>query len=353
MNSSRINNTYNDLFTKHILAETTSEENVLVESLLSSDNSLVIHYNNLKKIITNAETDPILQLINTDKAKSDFFDKIKSETKSKEAKVIALNSIPSLPQPKEKQINKPLKMKLIYLTSSVAACFFIVMAFWFFNRSEVAKKTNTTIAKQQTDTLPDGSIVYMNWHSSLTYDIEIERKRNAVFNSGEAFFKIAHQPNIPFTIQIDDYTVTVIGTAFNIKRSEKSAKISVTEGKVKVSNNESYSVFLGAGEMCEIDLSSNEQIQKQLIKTSNTLSWKTQKLIFEEADINTVINDIKSAYHINIELADSNLVNCTLTSDLDNQPADVAMQIVAISLDAELEFTDKTYILHKETPCYE
>ena len=87
--------------------------------------------------------------------------------------------------------------------------------------------------------LPDGSSVWLNSGSKLTYTSGFGRKTRDVSLSGEAFFDIRHQEGKPFTVNSGDLHIEVLGTTFNVKAypEENTIETTLVKGKVTVKLN--------------------------------------------------------------------------------------------------------------------
>jgi len=85
-------------------------------------------------------------------------------------------------------------------------------------------------------TLPDGTKVWMNACSSLSYDNNFGRKDRSVTLKGEAYFEVAHDKSKPFTARTKHLTCHVTGTSFNMYSFEDEANTSVAllEGSVNI-----------------------------------------------------------------------------------------------------------------------
>jgi len=85
-------------------------------------------------------------------------------------------------------------------------------------------------------TLSDGSKVWLNASSSLTYPISFNAKERKVTITGEAYFEVAHDANKPFTVSKGSTSVQVLGTHFNVNayNDEAAIKVTLLEGSVKV-----------------------------------------------------------------------------------------------------------------------
>ncbi|MBV7536857.1 FecR domain-containing protein [Duganella sp. sic0402] len=81
--------------------------------------------------------------------------------------------------------------------------------------------------------LPDGSSVTLNHTSKLTVRYS-GRRRALTLDSGEAFFKVAHDETRPFTVDSGASQVKVLGTIFNLRTSAPQTVVKVLEGRVEV-----------------------------------------------------------------------------------------------------------------------
>mgnify|MGYP002318720056 FL=1 len=84
--------------------------------------------------------------------------------------------------------------------------------------------------------LPDGSIVWLNADSKLSYSESFSRKNRNVQLEGEGYFEVAHGEH-PFVIQTDSAQIKVLGTKFNVKNygDENYIKVSLLEGSIALS----------------------------------------------------------------------------------------------------------------------
>src|SRR2546423_14261851 len=85
--------------------------------------------------------------------------------------------------------------------------------------------------------LPDGSTVWLNAGSKLTYNKDFGNNIREVSLVGEAFFDVMHIPDVPFVIETPTAVVKVLGTSFNVKAypNETTTETSVIRGRVEIS----------------------------------------------------------------------------------------------------------------------
>jgi transmembrane sensor len=101
-------------------------------------------------------------------------------------------------------------------------------------------------------TLPDGSKVWLNADSKLTYDGKFDGQTREVYLSGEAFFDVAKDKSRPFIIHTRTINLKVLGTSFNVRSydSDKETETSLVHGSVEITltNNPDKKIVLKPGE---------------------------------------------------------------------------------------------------------
>ena len=109
-------------------------------------------------------------------------------------------------------------------------------------------------------TLADGSGVTLNAASSLTYPTAFTASKRNVTMTGEAFFEVAHVPsadastgNRPFVVSVNNLSIEVVGTKFNVNAydDEKNIKVTLLEGAVRLKTNEENQI-LKPGEQAQV-----------------------------------------------------------------------------------------------------
>jgi transmembrane sensor len=94
------------------------------------------------------------------------------------------------------------------------------------------------------DSLPDGSVITQKKNSSVSFTAGATRN---VELTGEAFFNVKHDANKPFIIKVNDVLITVLGTSFNVKSTNKTTEVFVVTGLVSVTRRQ-HTVALRPGE---------------------------------------------------------------------------------------------------------
>jgi len=154
-------------------------------------------------------------------------------------------------------------------------------------------------------TLADGTQVWLNAASSITYPVAFTGNERKVTISGEVYFEVAGNENKPFKVSTGNQEVTVLGTHFNVKGYADDAGISTTllSGSIRVSNLTSgRSSLLKPGQQAEI-FPDQAAIQVKTVNTENVISWKNGYFLFDNQDIESIMKimsrwyDVDVAYH--------------------------------------------------------
>jgi ferric-dicitrate binding protein FerR (iron transport regulator) len=102
-------------------------------------------------------------------------------------------------------------------------------------------------------TLSDGTEVELDAGSSLKYPEKFEDDKRAVFLSGEAYFKVTSDRQIPFIVHTNIAEITVLGTKFNVRAWDQTNKVAVVvvDGKVSLRNDNvnNRGVIISAGQI--------------------------------------------------------------------------------------------------------
>ncbi|HEY9261045.1 FecR family protein [Chitinophaga sp.] len=150
--------------------------------------------------------------------------------------------------------------------------------------------------------LPDGTNVWMNAASAITYPTAFTGSNRTVTLSGEAYFEVASNATLPFIVRINNETaVEVLGTHFNISSYPDEANISTTllEGAVQV-NVKQQAKRLQPGQQLEINKTSGVTTLNKQVDTLSVIAWKNGTLSFQDKKLTAIINMIARWYDIDV-----------------------------------------------------
>ncbi len=177
--------------------------------------------------------------------------------------------------------------------------------------------------------LKDGSVVHVNTSSQISYPARFKKDERRVLLEGEAFFDVAKNPEKPFIVETEEFKVTVLGTSFNIRalKNEDTAEVSVISGSVDVTTTSGQTVLLSAGGKAIYNKSQNT-LSGVSNSDPNIISWKTQKLVFNQTPLDVVFKTVGNTYNVSFQLQNPELAHCLLTATFDQRSAEDVLTII-------------------------
>ena len=148
-------------------------------------------------------------------------------------------------------------------------------------------------------TLADGSKVWLNAESSLTYPTAFTGDERKVTITGEVYFEVAHNARMPFVVQKNEVSVQVLGTHFDVNAygDEMALKATLLEGSVKVTRA-GLSRVITPGQQAKV--TANGDIQVANVNPEKVMAWKNQLFWFENEDIQTIMREVARWYDADI-----------------------------------------------------
>lgn len=148
--------------------------------------------------------------------------------------------------------------------------------------------------------LPDGSNVWLNSASSLRYPTIFNGKERLVEITGEGYFEVTKNKQMPFIVSCRNQKVTVLGTHFNINsyEDEDGIKTTLLEGLVKVSTAKD-ALLIEPGEQAYLN-TSNLSIQKRAVDIAQETAWKNNLFSFKGDNLQAIMRQISRWYDVEI-----------------------------------------------------
>ena len=150
--------------------------------------------------------------------------------------------------------------------------------------------------------LSDGTIVWLNAASSITYPTSFPGKTRVVSITGEAYFEVAKNKEMPFRVVSGKQVVEVLGTHFNINAytDEASVKTTLLEGSVNVWLQEArQSELLNPGQQAVVKYNGSS-IVVQPVKVEEAVAWKNGYFMFVDADLASIMRQLARWYDVEI-----------------------------------------------------
>lgn len=169
--------------------------------------------------------------------------------------------------------------------------------------------TNPRGSKVATLTLADGTRVWLNAGSSLTFPVAFTGKERTVSLTGEIYFEVASLrlpsgQTMPFKVHFPsagkEGTIQVLGTHFNVNayKDEATAKVTLLEGAVNISRGSDK--ILLKPEQQALLYNSNSKVLNR-VDINEVMAWKNGLFIFKGEDINTIMRQIERWYNVEVQ----------------------------------------------------
>lgn len=149
--------------------------------------------------------------------------------------------------------------------------------------------------------LPDGTKVWLNASSSITYPINFAHDRREVEIEGEAYFHVKKDLKRPFTVLAEKTAITVLGTQFNVSAypEQKHIKTTLVEGSVQLQRG-SLVRKLRPGEEANSTKGELEQIKIRTVDVEEAIAWKNGYFYFHNENIKEAMEKIARWYNVEV-----------------------------------------------------
>lgn len=316
------NERFLELLTKKAAGEATEAELNELEILLQADHTLADRYAIINKYLAEPRYDV---LANKDAALQKTLAKIDRSTGEEK---ISQESVPVI------TIHSATKRSIPFRKwAGVAAAVLLLAASVL-----VIKKNNSpevladrVVEKQNakgiksTIVLTDGSKIWLNADSKISYPEVFDGNTREVTLDGEAFFDVAKNPSKPFIIHLANGTVRVLGTSFNIRAyaSEKTVETSVATGRVafipkySAGDRKKDTIFLTPENKVRFSPEKNE-LTTQATSSADDKAWTEGKMIFRSMLFKDIAIELERGFGKQVVFTDESLKEYRLTGSFQN-----------------------------------
>jgi len=206
-----------------------------------------------------------------------------------------------------KQTIHPLR-RFYYAAASVAV-FAIIggLAWWLWPNGQEPFMAQTDAHEQQTIVLPDGTEVTMNGQTYLAYAEDFGEHDRQVAFDGEAVFHVAKDSDKPFVVNVGEYSVTVLGTTFNLSAysTDDAYTVTLLEGSVKV-KYANDSVIMQPLDEVRFD-KKKATLNLQHLEQAKAANWTNGRLEFDNIALGDLTQKLEREYDVRIAFANDAL----------------------------------------------
>ena len=181
--------------------------------------------------------------------------------------------------------------------------------------------------------LGDGTKVWLNHGSKLKYPFTFNGKNRKVFLTGEAYFEVAHNKEIPFIVGTNSVEVKATGTTFNVSAypDDDMVETTLVEGKVVLyrncSNQEMKSLIPGE---C---LKYNYNKKVFTVESENTnryTAWKDGRLVFRNDSLQQITKKLARWFNVEVVITNKRVKEFTYTATFTDETLPKVLELMTI-----------------------
>jgi len=200
---------------------------------------------------------------------------------------------------------------------AAAVALLIVFAgsgYWFGNNHINKQITDVTVeaplGSKTKIYLPDGTLVWLNAGSIISYSQGFGFKDRNVALQGEGYFEVTKNKALPFEVKTSDMKVLVLGTKFNFRNynDEIEARVTLLEGKVSANSGLNYSEehFLTPNQQIILDKKTGS-VSISNVNAKFAQLWTKGLIFFDEEKLPDIAKELERSYNVKINIADDSL----------------------------------------------
>jgi transmembrane sensor len=224
----------------------------------------------------------------------------------------------------------------------------IISSVFIYNRiktsiySDLVENIQTPYGAKTSFKLPDGSAVWLNSASTISYQKQFGKIREVKL-SGQAYFDIIENSK-PFVVKTRYGNIEVSGTSFDVKAfDDDEFETTLVKGIVKIRNNKDQVITLKPGQQSIINPYNELEIRN--VKTELFTSWKDGKLIFVNEPFQKVARQLEKWYNVKIEIQGDKLKNLGYTGKIEMETFSEVLDLLNVTTPIKYKFDKNTRIL--------
>lgn len=205
-------------------------------------------------------------------------------------------------------------------------------------------------------TLPDGSKVWVNAGSKISYPEDFGVSSRNVFLTGEAYFDVVKMDEIPFFVNTDVLKIKVYGTAFNVKAYSDDNCIETTldRGAISIIRHDTPNQEITVEPKQKITIMRNthknpvtsdtvakvattstkplENLNVQVLKNTEVITaWKDSRLVFDQEPLWSLAKKLERRYDVQIRFNNEKIKSLRFTAAIKEMPIDQVLEAISLS----------------------
>ncbi|MEL6922492.1 MAG: FecR domain-containing protein [Bacteroidota bacterium] len=225
---------------------------------------------------------------------------------------------------------------------AMAACLLaaVSLAIWHWaDFFPTTQKVDTPFGKFENLTLTDGTQVWLNANSSLSYAEDWSGQQDReVWLEGEAYFDVQADPTGKrFLVHTEKGTVEVLGTGFNVNQRRSTLDVVLVEGKVQLLIPDHEALSMAPGERIEVN--ARGLIARSQPDVESLTAWTKEKMVFKAVPIAKIIERLKDEFNLDVEVADAALLERKVTASIPKSNPQLLLEALSQIYELSIEQT--------------
>lgn len=255
---------------------------------------------------------------------------------------------------KELKINHFNSLNLLKYAAAVLLLFIAGFAIrGFYQKTPVTQLLTLQSGNQKLFvTLADGTQVWLNQQSSISYNSDFGQTQRKIRLKGEAFFDVVKNAAVPLTVEAGHINIKVKGTAFNVKaiEPEKKLEVALIRGLIEVTDNDqSKSILLRPNHKLVFtagaDVGHAQMLAMNPIMENAIIEWTQDSLVFKKEKLKDLVLQMEIRYKVKIEIQNDQLKNKRFSGSFTDEPLKDALEALRLSYPFNYQITEQKVII--------
>ena len=195
-------------------------------------------------------------------------------------------------------------------------------------------------------TLSDGTMIYLNSESTLSFPVKFQGKERKVYLTGEAYFKVAKNTEHPFVVTAGELEVLVTGTTFGVRayKDEKDIQTTLESGQVTV-RVEGKSVKLVPNKQALFN-KSTMGLEVRDVDVDLYLAWADGRLVYDNCPLEKILTDLGRWYNIDVFYSRDELRSYQFSLNMKkHEEFTQVLELIGKTGEVQFEIKDNTVIV--------
>ena len=179
-------------------------------------------------------------------------------------------------------------------------------------------------------TLPDGSHVWLNSASRITYTSDFNKKNRNITLEGEAYFDVAKNKKIPFVVNASEMSITAVGTEFNVRNYSDEDEVCTTlvEGKV-IASTLGCDISLTYGQEAVLNRNSGEMSFAVVSDLNHMVPWRSNEILLDGESLDNLSRILSRMYNVDVYFENDSIKTYTYTGLIRNNSLQNVLELVS------------------------